>query len=169
MTQLTDLSFDPAEPEAIAAFAGRIVLFASGSGPLEVLGRRVNRLMRGALDRVLASDAFARLEPGEAVDLAWPAGLAAEALVLVKLPRKSTVPLARKAGATIARAKGSAALLVLAGGLPLAAEVAYGLVMRVYDFSDHKTAEKKPQGAVSVMVADPAADRKSTRLNSSHG
>ena len=157
MTQLTDLSFDPAEPEAIAAFAGRIVLFASGSGPLEVLGRRVNRLMRGALDRVLASDAFARLEPGEAVDLAWPAGLAAEALVLVKLPRKSTVPLARKAGATIAKAKGSAALLVLAGGLPLAAEVAYGLVMRVYDFTDHKSAEKKPQGAVSVMVTDPAA------------
>ena len=157
MTQLTDLSFDPAEPEAIAAFAGRIAMFASGSGPLDVLGRRVNRLMRGGLDRVLASDAFARLEPGEAVDLNWPAGLAAEALVLVKLPRKSTVPQARKAGATIAKAKGSAALLVLAGGLPQVAEVAYGLVMRVYDFTDHKTAEKKPQGAVSVMVADPAA------------
>ena len=156
MTALASLTFDAADPEALSGFTGRLVIFAPGPGPMEALARRVNRLMRGALDRVLASDVFAKLEPGEALDLAWPAGLKAEALQLVKLPRKPTVAQARKAGASIGKAKGAAALLVLAGNLPLVAELAYGLLLRVYEFTDHKTAEKKPQGAVSLMVANPA-------------
>jgi len=157
MTSLTALTFDPANPDAIAAFPGRVVIFAAGAGPMDMLARRANRLIRGALDRVLTSDAFGKLEPGEALELAWPAGLAAEALQLVKLPRNPTQAQARKAGATIGKAKGAAALLVLAAGLPQVAELAFGLVMRVYDFADHKSAERKPQGAVSVMVADPVA------------
>ncbi len=157
MTSVAPLTFDPADPETIAGFAGRIAIFASGPGPMEALARRVNRAMRGALDRVLASDAFAKLEPGEALDLAWPAGLQAEALHLVKLPRKPTLVQARRAGASIGKAKGQAALLILAGNLPLVAEVAYGVMLRAYEFTDHKTAEKKPQGAISLMVANPAA------------
>ena len=58
--------------------------------------------MRGALSRYLASDAFAKLEPGESQDLAWPAGLAAEAVQVVNLPKKASVEQARKAGAGIA-------------------------------------------------------------------
>ena len=157
MTSVVPLTFDPADPEVIPGFSGRLVIFANGPGPMEALARRVNRAMRGALDRVLASDAFARLEPGEALDLAWPAGLRAEALQVVKLPRKPTLAQARKAGASIGKAKAAAALLILAGTLPLVAELAYGVMLRAYEFTDHKTAEKKPQGAVSLMVADPAA------------
>ena len=157
MTSVVPLTFDPADPEVIPGFSGRLVIFANGPGPMEALARRVNRAMRGALDRVLASDAFARLEPGEALDLAWPAGLQAEALQVVKLPRKPTPAQARKAGASIGKAKAAAALLILAGTLPLVAELAYGVMLRAYEFTDHKTAEKKPMGAVSLMVADPAA------------
>ena len=157
MTSVVPLTFDPADPEVIPGFSGRLVIFANGPGPMEALARRVNRAMRGALDRVLASDAFARLEPGEALDLAWPAGLQAEALQVVKLPRKPTPAQARKAGASIGKAKAAAALLILAGTLPLVAELAYGVMLRAYEFTDHKTAGKKPQGAVSLMVGDPAA------------
>jgi leucyl aminopeptidase len=43
-------------------------------------------------------------------------------------------------------------VLVLAGNLKHAAELALGLRLRVYDFNAHKTADKKNEGAVAVMV-----------------
>ena len=40
-------------------------------------------MREGALARAVASDAFAKLKPGEGMDLAYPAGIAADALPLL--------------------------------------------------------------------------------------
>ena len=53
-----------------------------------------------------------------------PAGLAADAVQVVKLPRKPTAAEARLAGAAIAGFNGSVALTVLAGGQARVAEIA---------------------------------------------
>ena len=157
MTALATISFEASDAEAIPAFAGRIVVFASTDAPLGVLARRVNRHLRGALDRLISSAAFAKLVLGDAVDLAWPSGLAAEAVQVVKLGRKITQAEARKAGVSIGAAMGAADLLVLAGAVARPAAIAQGIALRCYDFVDHKTAEPKKKGAVRVMVADPDA------------
>ncbi len=162
MTTPVSLSFAAASAaaataEAIAAFSGRLVVFASGTGPLDTMARRVNRLMRGGLDRVIASDAYGKLAAGEGIDLAYPVGLAAEAVHLVKLPRRPTLAEARKAGAAIGKLIGAAPALILAGSLPQVAELAYGLSLRRYEFTDRKTGEKPAVGSVSIVVADPAA------------
>ena len=86
----------------------------------------------------------------------YPAGVAAEALDVVILPRRCSVEDARKAGAGLGKVRGNAALTVLAGTNPKAAEIAFGIAMRDYGFDDHKTADAKEDArAVTMMVSKP--------------
>jgi leucyl aminopeptidase len=83
--------------------------------------------------------------------------MAAEVLMLVKLPRKADVAQARKAGAAVGRALGTAGALVLAEAHPLAAEVSFGLCLRAYEFTAHKSAEAPMRGPVAMACTRPEA------------
>ncbi|PZQ50502.1 MAG: leucyl aminopeptidase [Rhodovulum sulfidophilum] len=160
MTAPLQTAFTEADQADIAAIAGRLVVFADETGTLSPLTRKVDRLAKGAIGRLVASQAFAKAKSGSAHALAFPAGLAAESLIVVKLPRKATAAEARAAGAAIAGFNGSAALSVLAGALPLAAEVALGLGLRAYAFTTYRKVEEdapKPNDSVTFLVKDPAA------------
>jgi leucyl aminopeptidase len=157
MTTPPSLRFDAFDPEKLPALAGRIAVLAEPGAPLDRMARRVDRLTRGAVRRAVAGAAFADLKAGEALEIGYPAGLAAEAVVVVRLPRKAGSAEARRAGGAIAGARGKGDLAVLAGGHPMAAEIAYGLALRAYDFTDHKSAAKPAAGAVSVIVDAPEA------------
>ncbi|MEZ5913816.1 MAG: leucyl aminopeptidase [Paracoccaceae bacterium] len=141
----------------LAGFEGRIAVLIGANGVLDAAGRRLNRLMRGALKRFAASPAFAEMKEGELREFAWPGGLAAEAVYLVRLNRRASVATARKAGAALGRVLGKTAMRVMAGTNTRAADLSLGLALRAYEFSDHKTAEPKPKGAVTLMVAKPEA------------
>ena len=156
MTQPVAIQFAEPDAEALAAHPGRIALL-TGAAPKGALARRLSKLTRGALDRALASAAFDKLKPGEAMELAWPAGLACEALQLVRLEGKADVAIARKAGAAIGARLGEAPTLVLAAGAPRPAEVAFGLALRAYRFAERKSDPGKPFGPVTVMTAEPEA------------
>jgi leucyl aminopeptidase len=155
MTTPVSITCHPTDLETLATYPGRISILAGAGGASGPAARRVNRLTRGALDRFLASPAFARLKPGEAADLGWPAGMAAEALQVVKLDRTADIVTARKAGAAIGRTLGPAGALVVAEGHPKAAEVAFGLSLRAYDFTPYRTTEVKLPGEVTLMVTNP--------------
>jgi len=153
------IQFHDLDLEAIAAFTGRIALIAA---PDEVVARspaarRLNRLTKGALNRFLGSDAWGKVKDGEAADLGWPAGLAAEALQVIKAGPRADVATARKAGAAIGKTVGKSGALVLAGGMVRAADLSFGLAMRAYDFEAHKTATPTARGPVTVMVTKPEA------------
>jgi leucyl aminopeptidase len=155
MTTPVAIRFEAVDPERLLAATGRIAVVVGGDGKLDPAARRLDRAAKGALARYLGSDAFGRLKPGEAADLAWPAGLAAEALQVVKLDRKADAASARKAGAAVGKAIGKAGAVVLAGAHPRAADLALGLALRAYDFTDHRTGEKAVPGDVVLMVANP--------------
>ncbi len=157
MTTPAEISFKDLALEAIATSKGKIVVFVGADGKLDAGARRVNTLTRKALARFVASEAFGRMSEGDLASLTYPAGLEAEAVCVVKLPRRPSVTLARKAGAQIAKAKGSGDLLVLAGGTARAEEIALGLALRGYSFDDHKTDEPKPKGRITFMVSKPEA------------
>ena len=157
MTDPVHIRFAETDLEALAAARGRVAVLADAGTALSAAARRLDRLMRGALGRAVASEAFGRLKPGEALDLAFPAGLEAEAVQVIRLPRKASRAEARKAGATIGRALGAKGALVLAEAHGQAAEIAFGLAMRAYDFTPHKTGEAKAIGPVTMMVAKPEA------------
>ncbi|MCB6177286.1 leucyl aminopeptidase [Rhodobacter sp. Har01] len=157
MSHPVPVQFRETEVEALIAAEGRIAILVEPGTALGPAGRRIDRATRGAVARALASDAAAKLKPGEAMDLAYPAGLACDALQLVRLPKRTDTAAARKAGGAIGRGLGEKPLTVVAEAHPRAAEVALGLVLRAYDFTAHKSGEKKLQGPVRMMVAAPEA------------
>ena len=159
MTNAPSLSFTEIDLDAIQNHDGRVVVFVTPSGKLDQTARRVNRLTRGALERFAESKAFAKLDEGEARDLAWPTGLQAEAVQVVKLDRRPEAALARKAGIAIGRAARGKEVLVLAGNLRRVEDVALGALLRAYDFTDHRSpkdddGETSP-GTVRLMVTKP--------------
>jgi leucyl aminopeptidase len=157
MAQPLPIQFLAPYLDALATQPGRIAVLAEPGQAFSPGFRRLDRLAKGALTRAAGSEAFARLKPGEGLDLAWPAGLQAEALQLIRLPKKADQAQARKAGAAVGRAHGSAGSLVLAEGHPRAADIAFGLALRAYDFDTHKTGEKKVPGPVTLAVTNPEA------------
>ena len=156
-TELIRPQFASVTTEGLASLTGRIALIADGTAPATPAARRLDRLMRGTLARAMGSEAWAKLKPGEALELAWPAGLAAEALHLIRLPRRCDLEAARKAGAAVGRSLGAGPVLLLAENHARAADMAFGLVLRAYDFVTHKTAKQPPKAEVTIAVTDPEA------------
>jgi leucyl aminopeptidase len=109
MTTPAPLKFVPIALEEIERFEGRVAITVPHTGKLDQAGRRLNRLMRGSLERFVDSEAFSKMAAGDARDLSYPAGLAAEALQVVKLDARPTTAEARKAGAAIGRCSRSCA------------------------------------------------------------
>lgn len=151
------IQFQSVDLEALSAHTGRVAVFVEPGQTPSAGFRRLDRLTKGALSRALASDAFGKTKPGEGADLAFPTGLAAEALHLIRLPKKADRAQARKAGAAIGRAHGARGSVILAEGHPRAADIAFGLAMRAYDFDTHKSGEKTAPGPVTLMAANPEA------------
>ena len=75
MTSPASFSIRDTDLEAIAAAEGGVAVFVDGDGKLDPAGRRANRLTRGALDRMLADKAFAKMKSGDVKALAYPTGL----------------------------------------------------------------------------------------------
>ncbi|SDD29099.1 leucyl aminopeptidase [Paracoccus isoporae] len=152
MTQPVEIRFTETSTENLASRAGRIALIVSKEGQLPA---KLPKSARPAMTRAVESNEFAKLEPGQALTMAYPGGLEADAILLVKLPKKATVAQARKAGASIGAALGSSEMLVMAGNHARAADIALGLALRGYDFSIYKT---RPDAAEGETAA-PAQQR----------
>ena len=145
------------DADQLASHPGKIAVLVDGGAPRSLGARRLDRLMRGALARFMRSEGYGKLKPGEAGDLTWPGGLAAEVVQVVRLPRRASLLEARKAGGAIGRSLPKGGCLVVTDGHPRAADVALGLALRAYDFAAHKTGDKTEPGPVALMVADPDA------------
>ena len=157
MTDLTPISFEETDIDRIAGHAGRVAVLLDPEGRMDTGARRVNKLMRGALERMTEGAAFAKAKPGQVLSLAYPSGMAAEGVDVAILPKNADVQAARKAGAALAKARGTSDLLVLGGNHRRLAEVVFGVAMRDYDFTDHKSAPAEKGGKVTVMCAKPDA------------
>lgn len=155
MTDLTPITFFETDIDQIATHAGRIAVLVDGEGRLDAGARRVNKLMRGALARLIEAPEFTKLKPGDAVTMAYPTGLAATAVDVVCLSKGARVHAARKAGASLGKLRGKADLLVLAAGTRRVAEVAFGIAMRDYSYDDQKSNAEARAGSVSVMCSKP--------------
>ncbi|MEL6959251.1 MAG: leucyl aminopeptidase [Pseudomonadota bacterium] len=158
MTDLPDLSFVEIDLTELGSEEGAIAVFATPDGKLDPGGRKLNSLTKKALNRLVESDRFEKAKVGDALTLAYPAAVSASKIIVVKMPRRAKLDEARKAGASIAKARGSDRVLILGGSMPKMAEVAMGCALRGYTFTPHKTGDKDPLGGITVMVGDvPAA------------
>ena len=76
MTDLTPITFAETDIDRIAGHSGRIAVFLEPEGRLDAGARRVNRLTKGALQRLVESERFAKLKPGDVLSMGYPAGMA---------------------------------------------------------------------------------------------
>jgi len=155
MTTPISIDFVETDLDALATADGKLAVLVTPDAKMDTAARRVNRLTKGAVARLIESARWDKAKVGDVVSLEFPAGVAAEAVLVVKLPRKPSVTEARRAGAKLAKAKGEAALIVAAPSTSKMADLTLGIALRAYDFTDHKTAEGKPSGPVKIMVSKP--------------
>ncbi|MDD9732836.1 leucyl aminopeptidase [Mameliella sp. AT18] len=155
MTDLRAISFAEVALDGLEQAEGRLAVLVTPEGTLSPGARRLNRLTKGALGRAVESEAWGKLAAGEALSLAWPAGLSAEGVEIVKLARRPSVTEARKAGATMARAAGKSALTVLVEVTRLPEEIALGLALRGYAFTARKSEPAETPAAAVIMVKAP--------------
>ncbi|MGR3321058.1 MAG: leucyl aminopeptidase [Pseudooceanicola sp.] len=155
MTEPVNITFHATETDSIAEAEGVLAVLVGEDGKLDQGARRANRLSRGAVERLVTSDAWEKVKPGEGVSLEWPAGVKAQKLLVIHLPRRADVESARKAGATLAKALGKDGALLLAGNTRHAAEIALGIALRAYEFDARKSEKADPKGPVRIMVSKP--------------
>jgi leucyl aminopeptidase len=156
MTIPTPVSFVETDIEKLGGHAGRVAIVVDEAGKLDVAGRRVNRLTKGALKRALDAKVKDKLKAGKTFTLAYPSGMEADAVDVLCVPRSASMDKARAAGAAVGRERGKANLLLAAGNSKWAAQIALGVVLRDYQFNDHKTSADVSEGTIEVMCSDPA-------------
>ena len=156
MTTPVPITFADPDLDQIATAEGRVAVFVTADGKLDLGARRVNRLTKGALARMVESGAVAKMKPGEVTSLTWPAGMAAKAVLVVCLERNAKPDEARKAGVSLGKAKGKDALLVMAGQVRRAEDVAQGIALRAYAFTARKSEQPDDHAPVTMMVAKPS-------------
>ena len=155
MRKPTQFTYQPVEIDLIADHKGRVAICVDDEGRMDVSGRRVNRLTKGAVARLIESPKFEAMKQGQVFSLNLPAGMAADAVDVVRLSRRAKIDDARAAGASLAKLRGNADLMLVAGNAKYASQIAFGLAMRDYSFVDHKTASETAKGAVTVVCGKP--------------
>jgi len=140
--------------DAIGASSGHLAVFVTGEGKLDQMGRRVNRVMKGALARFVESEAFGKMKEGDGHTLSYPTGLAANGVVVIRLERRTKGSVARKAGAALGAALLKGDVTILAGPLKGLEDVVLGASLRAYSFIDHKTGDDAAttRGDITVMT-----------------
>ena len=154
MTQTATVTFTAHDLDTIADATGRVALIVGDDGKMNRPARRVNRLTRGAIARLIESDTFSKAEAGTVTTLNWPSGMTAEALDVVKLPRRPEPEAVRSAGAALGKSLKDKPLLIL-GTQQRMVEVIEAAVLRAYDYADQKSDTAKAPGAITVQVSDP--------------
>lgn len=150
MSSLVPILFQAPDMDAMAQAEGRVAIIIPSDGKMNPAARRANRLTRGAVARLVESERFEKVKSGDVISMAWPGGMAAEALDVLVLPRRPEPAEARKAGAALAKLAGSKDLLVMAGNQVKAEDLAMGIALRSYDFDAHKTKESDKAGSVTI-------------------
>ena len=150
MSSLVPIRFEAFDLDAIAQAEGRVVVILTPEAKMGPAVRRANRLTRGAVARLVESDRFEKVKSGDVVSLAWPGGMAAEALDILILPRRPDAAEARKAGAKLAKLADGQPVLVMAGNQVKTEDLAMGIALRSYEFDAHKTKETEEAGAITI-------------------
>ena len=92
MTAVTPITFAPYVPDDLADFTGKLAVFVTEDGKMDQSARKVNSLTRKTVQRVIESDGFEKAKAGDLTTISMPFGLQAEALLVLKLPRRPTSP-----------------------------------------------------------------------------
>ncbi|MFO7853934.1 MAG: M17 family peptidase N-terminal domain-containing protein, partial [Paracoccaceae bacterium] len=148
MTAPVEISFVAEDFTALREAEGLVVVLCRGAEAMGDAAGAADDAMGGALRRAVAAEDW-KGKAGATLRVPAPGGLAAGALLLVSLGEDPDADDVLKAGGAIGAAlSGKAAeagVSVHAGGLDaaLAADLAYGMALRAYEFDVYKRADEE--------------------------
>ena len=162
MTTPPRIDYAALDPDALAEVEGRVAVVMGPGGALDPVGRRVSAMTQGALGRFAEGPEAGKMKPGDVRELAYPAGIRARGVLVLRLDGDSDAKVVRSGGAALARAMGSEDLVVAAGSLRRPADLALGLSLGAYDYRDQRGPDPEDEdagrrGTVTLMVAQPDA------------
>jgi len=140
--------------DAIPQASGLVVICVDAAGSFGPSAKRVNRLMKGTLKKFADTEVFEKMSEGDIQRFPAPLGLAADAVLLLKMKKRPSVEVARKCGANIAKQAGTAAINLFVTANARAAQLAFGIALRRYRFHDHKTSDVADYGDIGVYVTN---------------
>ena len=159
MTDPVHPEFPPMSEEILPDFEGDLALPVDPDGKLGAPVRRLDGLAGNVVSRFVSGNEFSEMKTGACHVISPPPGLKAAAIIICKLARRPEALEARRAGASIVKAAvRSRDLTIVSGSHSHGAEMAFGAVLRRYDFAHRKTSPEKPQGSISVMTRAPERD-----------
>ena len=155
MTTPVAVEFVEENTDALASAPGTVVVFVGADNALSTAGDHVDGLTGGALRRVIGSEGF-KASAKKNNGIIWPAGMAAEKVILASLGENPKREDARKAGGAIASALAKGPVTICtAGVVPIerVAEMVFALTLRLYDFDAYRkvTAKEAPARTITVM------------------
>ncbi len=152
-----DIRYIETDANALADIPGKLAVVMGPDGAMNTLTRKANTLMRGALKRLSEGEAWEKLGEGKGVVINVPDRMAASAILVLKAPRNTSVLLARKLGAAVAKFAGKEDVTLALASQARTEEVLNGFVLRAYSFERHKSEPKEVAGKAAVMANGAAA------------
>ena len=140
--------------ELILKWTGKISLIVNSKNKLSTLNQKLDKKVGGVITKALNSKNFNSLKEGEGVELAFPYGLKAESLQIIKLGLNPEAMKARSAGSTMSRFKSHSDLLIVSGPQKNINEVLFGLSLKSYNFENYKTQRKNTSTKILCLLED---------------
>ena len=162
MTTPLSVDFVEQSHEGLADLAGTVVVFADGAKTPGPGASAMDGLIGGAIERVMTDPDYAP-SSRKVKTLDYPAGIAAQRVIVASLGSKPGREAARHCGGSIAAALADGGVTILAAGLDDAtdaAEMIWAMVVRLYEFSDYRMKiadDDAPARKITVMTDMPEA------------
>ena len=125
----------------VDSWSGRISLLIVDK-KLSSIAKRLDKKMNGSLKRAINSRNFNELKEGESISLAFPAGLEAESIQIIKVSSQATALINRYCGSNLSFFKHESDHLLLLGSGKQAQEIILGLTLKNYRFHIYKNLKK---------------------------
>ena len=149
MTRLPRVEFLDEDPSFVHSFEGTIAAVVDEFGQSDDDTATVGPLAE-LIDRFVETDAFTKLEEGQAATLSCPRGVQAEYLIISKADPTGLPQDLRRAGAEVGKACKTRNLVVLASEMDNPAEFAQGIVLGAYRFNKYKASSDSGKGSETL-------------------
>ncbi|GAD54873.1 LOW QUALITY PROTEIN: cytosol aminopeptidase PepA [Limimaricola cinnabarinus LL-001] len=158
MSRTPRIDFLPYDAQALSEATGRVAVFLGVDGPDSEVARDLDAAMGGALSRLASGHRWGRARPGEIVEIAVPAGLAAEAVLAVKHDAEAGRLAMRRAGGAIAKSAGRGARCwPRSCAMPMRWRSGWRCAPTAFDAHRKPDETAEPEGRVRVMSDDSEA------------
>ena len=151
MLLTNSIEFSNLNIEKIQDWSGKICLIITQNRKLSLTAKKLNRKMKGALHRSIESSQFQKLSNGEGLVLAFPVGLCASSIQLIRLERNVDPLIARVAGGEIANQGDRDETLLICEDHKKICDLLYGYTLKTYNFDEYKTQISEKKNKLLVM------------------